>query len=97
MKVQLFIYFLYNYFFFFSVLSSHTPPYIAVYFQLQVLLVVGCGTPPQRGLTGGGMSAPRIQTLGRRRRACELNHSATEPAPIFSIIKLEASQGEITL
>ena len=37
---------------------------------------------PQRGLTSRAMSAPRIRTLGRCSRARELNHSATEPAPI---------------
>ena len=37
--------------------------------------------PPQRGLMSGAMSSPRIRTLGRRSKAHELNHSATEPAP----------------
>ena len=53
--------------------------------QLHALLVVGCGTSPQHGLTSGAMSAPRIQTLGHRSRARELNHLATEPAPEVQI------------
>uniref|UniRef100_A0A9L0RWW9 tRNA methyltransferase 11 homolog n=1 Tax=Equus caballus TaxID=9796 RepID=A0A9L0RWW9_HORSE len=32
------------------------------YGKLWILLVVACGTPPQRGLTSGVMSAPRIRT-----------------------------------
>ena len=50
---------------------------------LQVLLVVACGMPPQRGLMSGAMSTPRIQTsetLGRHSGVRELNHSATGPA-----------------
>uniref|UniRef100_A0A9L0K505 Transmembrane protein 143 n=1 Tax=Equus asinus TaxID=9793 RepID=A0A9L0K505_EQUAS len=50
--------------------------------QLQVLLVVGCGTPPQYGLTSSAMSAPRIPSLGRCSGACELNHGAG-PWPRF--------------
>ena len=50
------------------------------------ILIVGCGTLPQRGLTSSAMSAPRIQTLGRRSGARELNHSAMEPAPGFDIL-----------
>ena len=40
--------------------SPKAPRYIAVYFQLWVLLVVACGTPPQHGLMSGAMSVPRI-------------------------------------
>ncbi|XP_070341621.1 D-aminoacyl-tRNA deacylase 1 isoform X1 [Equus asinus] len=59
--------------------------------QLQVLLVVACGTLPQRGLTSSAVSTPRTptapriptcETLGRRSGAHELNHSATGPAPV---------------
>uniref|UniRef100_A0A9L0J706 Minichromosome maintenance 9 homologous recombination repair factor n=1 Tax=Equus asinus TaxID=9793 RepID=A0A9L0J706_EQUAS len=44
------------------------PQYIVVYSSLWVLLVVACGTPPQRSLMSSAMSAPRIrtnETLGR--------------------------------
>ena len=44
--------------------------------------------PPQRGLTRGATSAPRIRTLGRHRGVRELNHSATELAPEISFMKL---------
>ena len=40
--------------------------------------------PPQRGLTSGATSVPRIRTgeiLGRRSRVHKLNHSASGPAP----------------
>ena len=59
--------------------------YIVVYFQLWVLLVVACGTPPHHGLMSGAVSTPRFwtnETLGRQRGAHELNHSAMGPAPI---------------
>ncbi|XP_046524453.1 bifunctional peptidase and arginyl-hydroxylase JMJD5 isoform X4 [Equus quagga] len=59
--------------------------------ELQVLLVAGCGTPPQRSLMSGAMSAPRIRTLGRCSGARELNHSATEPAPSFHILNSKGS------
>ena len=67
--------------FFFFCFISPNPPVHGCISELHVLLVVGCGTPPQRGLTSGAMSAPRIRTLGRRSRAWELNHSATERPP----------------
>src|SRR3712207_8035910 len=38
------------------------PRYIVVYSSLWVLLVVACGTLPQRGLMSSAMSAPRIRT-----------------------------------
>ena len=44
--------------------------------------------PPQRDLTNGAMSAPRIRTLGRRSGARELNHSAMELAPGQHLLKL---------
>ena len=40
---------------------------------------------PQQGVMSGAMSVPRIRTLGRRSGACELNHSAMEPAPLAKI------------
>ena len=46
-------------------------------------IVVACGMPPQHGLMSGAMSTPRIRTyktLGRRSRACQLNHLAMGPA-----------------
>ena len=45
------------------------PRYIVVYFQLWILLVVACGTPPECGLISGAMLVPRIrtgETLGHR-------------------------------
>ena len=62
------------------------PQYIVVCFQLWVLLVVACRTPPQRGLTSSAMSGPRTrtgETLGRRSGEQETNHSVTGPAPSF--------------
>uniref|UniRef100_A0A9L0RV82 Potassium channel tetramerization domain containing 19 n=1 Tax=Equus caballus TaxID=9796 RepID=A0A9L0RV82_HORSE len=59
--------------------------------QLQVLPVVAYGTPPQRGLTSGAMSAPRIrtsETLVACSGVLELNHSATGPAPFYFFLKL---------
>uniref|UniRef100_A0A9L0T5D9 Zinc finger protein 483 n=1 Tax=Equus caballus TaxID=9796 RepID=A0A9L0T5D9_HORSE len=44
--------------------SRSGPRYIVVYSSLWVLLVVACGTLPQRGLMSSAMSAPRIQTNG---------------------------------
>uniref|UniRef100_A0A9L0K6R3 Proteasome subunit beta n=1 Tax=Equus asinus TaxID=9793 RepID=A0A9L0K6R3_EQUAS len=51
------------------------PRYIVVYSSLWILLVVACGTPPQRGLMSSAMSAPRIQTnetLGRLQRSSRI-------------------------
>ena len=51
------------------------PWYLVVYFQLWVLLVVACGTPPQHGLMSSATSAPRIrtsETLGRQSRVRNL-------------------------
>uniref|UniRef100_F6SRY0 Myelin protein zero like 2 n=2 Tax=Equus caballus TaxID=9796 RepID=F6SRY0_HORSE len=48
------------------------PRYIVVHSSLWVLLVVACGTLPQRGLMSSAMSAPRIrtnETLGRLQRS----------------------------
>ncbi|XP_070442301.1 heterogeneous nuclear ribonucleoprotein A/B-like isoform X1 [Equus przewalskii] len=57
----------------FHTISGSKPPwYIVVYSSLWVLLVVACGTLPQRGLTSSAMSAPRIrsnETLGRLPRS----------------------------
>ena len=46
--------------FIFSLFLPKAPRYIVVYSSLWVLLVVACGTPPQRGLMSNAMSAPRI-------------------------------------
>ena len=78
MCCQSFLFFFFSFFF-----SPHTPS-AQLYIVDVLLLIVLCGTPPQRGLMNGAMSAPRIrtgQTLGRQSRARELNHSATGPAP----------------
>ena len=56
--IYLFIY-LFKDFIFFLFLPK-APRYIVVYFQLWVLPVVACGTPPQRGLMSGAKSAPRV-------------------------------------
>uniref|UniRef100_A0A9L0RAD0 Prefoldin subunit 4 n=1 Tax=Equus caballus TaxID=9796 RepID=A0A9L0RAD0_HORSE len=42
------------------VLADLKPQYVVAYFQLWVLLVVACGTPPQHGPMSSAMSAPRI-------------------------------------
>ena len=47
---------------------------------------MGCGTPSQCGLTSSAMSAPRIQTLGRRSGARELNHRP-QSRPLFTTFK----------
>ena len=49
-----------------------------------------CGTLPQHGLRSSAMSAPRIwtsETLGCRGGACEINHLAVGPAPMFNFLK----------
>ena len=59
--------FFFNLFLFFLFLPK-APWYIVVYSSLWVLLVVACGTLPQRGLMSGAMSVPRMrtnETLGR--------------------------------
>ena len=40
------------------------------------------------------MSAPRIQTLGRRSRAHKLNHWATEPAPTAAFLSPFIGEGQ---
>ncbi|XP_070339073.1 syntaxin-binding protein 4 isoform X2 [Equus asinus] len=55
-----------------ALLDMDSPRYIVVYSSLWVLLVVACGTLPQRGLMSSAMSAPRIrtnETLGRLQRS----------------------------
>ena len=57
---------------FFFLFLPKAPRYIVVYSSLWVLLVVACGTLPQRGLLSSAMSAPRIQineTLGHLQRS----------------------------
>ena len=49
-------------FFIFFLFLPKAPRYIVVYSSLWVLLIVACGTLPQRGLMSSAMSAPRIQT-----------------------------------
>ena len=63
-------------FFFFDLIFflflPKAPQYIVVYSSLWVLLVVACGTLPQRDLKSSAMSAPRIRTnktLGRPQRS----------------------------
>ena len=61
-----------------------------MYIVVVVLLVVLCGTPPQRGLMNGAMSAPRIQigeSLGCQSRVCKLNCSARGPASRFLFLR----------
>ena len=48
--------------FIFFLFLPKAPWYIVVCFSLWVLLVVACGTLPQRGLMSSAMSAPRIRT-----------------------------------
>ena len=48
--------------FIFSLFLPKAPQYIVVYSSLWVLLVVACGTLPQRGSMNSAMSAPRIRT-----------------------------------
>ena len=65
-----FFFFFKDFIFFLFLLKA--PRYIAVYSLLWVLLVVACGTLPQRGLMRSIMSAPRIrtnETLGRLQRS----------------------------
>ena len=69
-----FFFFLLKIFFFFnfSFFSPKPCRYIDVYSLLWVLLVVVCGTLPQRGLMSSAMSVPRIrtnETLGRLQRS----------------------------
>ena len=68
--IYLFIYLLKDFIFF--LFLPKAPRYIVVYSSLWVLLVVACGTLPQRGLMSSAMSAPRIrtnETLGRLQRS----------------------------
>ena len=62
-----------------------------MYFQLWVLLLVACGTPPQHGLMTGAWSTPRIligKTLGPPSRAREANHWATGPVPMWVNLRI---------
>ena len=66
-----FLFFFFKDFIFFLFLPK-APWYIVVYSSLWVLLVVACGTLPQRGLMSSAMSAPRTrtnETLGRQQRS----------------------------
>ena len=47
---------------FFFLFIPKAPQYVVVYSSFWVLLVVACGTLPQRGLMSSAMSAPRIRT-----------------------------------
>src|SRR3712207_4038565 len=66
-------------------------PILVVYSSLWVLLVVACGTLPQRGSMSSAMSAPRTrtnETLGRLQRSAQtqpLGHGAS-PYDILSYI-----------
>ena len=69
--------------FFFFFFFTPNPSVHSCVFQLWVLLVVACGTPPQHNLTSSATSTPKIrtgETLGRRSGTRELNHSAMGPA-----------------
>ena len=71
--------------FIFFLFLPKAPQYTVVYSLLWVLPVVACVMPPQHGLTSGTLFTPRTwtcETLGCPSRACELNHSATGPAPL---------------
>ena len=69
--------------FIFFLFLPKTPWYVVVYSSLWVLLVVACGSLPQRGLMSSAMSAPRIRTndtLGRLQwsaRTQPLSHGAS--------------------
>ena len=65
------IFFFFKDFIFFLFLPK-APQYTVVYSPMCILLVVVCGTPPQRGPTSSAMSAPRIrtnETLSRLQRS----------------------------
>ena len=69
--------------FYFFLFLPKAPWYIVVYSSLWVLLVVACGTLPQRGLMSSAMSVPGIrtnETLGRLQRSTRtwpLGHGAS--------------------
>ena len=60
---------------------------------------MACGTPPQRGLTSGAMSAPRIQTGETLATTveCQLHHLATGPAPEVKFLHFIQTDKIITL
>ena len=68
--------------FIFFLFLPNVPRDIVVYSSLWVLLVVACGTLPQRGLMSSAMSVEPTKHWAACSRAHELNHSATGPAPI---------------
>ena len=84
-----FSFFFFKDFIFFLFLPK-APWYIVVYSSLWVLLVVACGTLPQRGLMSSNMSAPRIrtnETLGRLQRSTwtlPIGHGAS---PNYRLLK----------
>ena len=74
--------------FIFLLFLPKSPQYIVVYFSCGYLLVVACGMPPQHGLMSGAMTWTS-ETLGRRSRACELNHSAMGPPICYLILTVK--------
>ena len=67
--------------------SPQSLPAHSCIFQLWVLLVMLCGTPPQHGSMSSARSTPGIgtsETLGLRSGAHELNHLAMRLAPVES-------------
>ena len=88
LKEHLFFFFERFYFFLFL---PKAPQYIVVYSSLWVLLVVACGTPPQRGPTSSAMSAPRIrtnETLGRLQRSVQTQPLGHGASPRFFFLNL---------
>ena len=80
-----FFFFLKILFIYFFLFLPKAPHYIVVYSLLWVLLVVVCGTLPQRG------SCPRpgfepMKHWAACSGAREPNHSATGPAPVFPVL-----------
>ena len=71
MRVNHFYVFFFLRFYFFP-FSPQSPQVHSCIFFVVGLLVVACGTLPQRGLMSSAMSAPRIrtnETLGRLQRS----------------------------
>ena len=90
---MLFIYFFQDFIFF--LFLSKAPRYTVLHYSLWVLLVVACGTPPQRGLTSSAMSAPRIrtnETLGRPQRSARTQPLSQGASPSHHVILQSLSE-----
>ena len=62
--IYFFIFFSFLFFLYlFSCFISPNPPGTQLYILVQILLVVACGTLPQRGLVSSVMSVPRIELV----------------------------------